>query len=47
MVARGTTGAKLRSCWRRLSDVAQVIVPDQRGHGRSDRGTPETWNLAH
>jgi len=22
-----------------------VIVPDQRGHGRSDAGTPESWNL--
>jgi pimeloyl-ACP methyl ester carboxylesterase len=29
-----------------LADAAQVIVPDQRGHGRSDAGTPETWNLS-
>jgi proline iminopeptidase len=26
--------------------VAQVIVPDQRGHGRSDLSTPDRWNLA-
>lgn len=29
----------------RLAAFAQVICFDQRGHGRSDRGTPETWNL--
>jgi pimeloyl-ACP methyl ester carboxylesterase len=29
-----------------LADVAQVIFLDHRGNGRSDRGTPETWNLA-
>jgi proline iminopeptidase len=23
-----------------------VVVPDQRGHGRSDRDGPESWNLA-
>lgn len=22
-----------------------MVVPDQRGHGRSDRGEPESWNL--
>jgi pimeloyl-ACP methyl ester carboxylesterase len=29
-----------------LADVAQVVVPDQRGHGRSDEGSPGTWKLA-
>lgn len=28
-----------------LSDVAQVIVYDHRGQGRSDRRVPEEWNL--
>jgi len=30
---------------RRLTDFAQVICYDQRGHGRSDRGGPAQWNL--
>jgi pimeloyl-ACP methyl ester carboxylesterase len=42
----GFDGTKLRYQLSPLADVAQVIVPDQRGHGRSDRGSPETWNLA-
>jgi pimeloyl-ACP methyl ester carboxylesterase len=42
----GFDGTKLRYQLAPLADVAQVIVPDQRGHGRSDRGSPETWNLA-
>jgi pimeloyl-ACP methyl ester carboxylesterase len=42
----GLDGTKLRYQLAQLADVAQVVVPDQRGHGRSDRGTPETWNLA-
>jgi len=29
-----------------LQTSRSVVVPDQRGHGRSDRGAPETWNLA-
>ena len=28
-----------------LTDVAQVIYYDQRGQGRSDRSTPDRWNL--
>jgi pimeloyl-ACP methyl ester carboxylesterase len=28
-----------------LRDVAQIIVYDHRGHGRSDRGTPDEWTL--
>ena len=29
-----------------LTDVAQVVYLDHRGQGRTDRSTPETWNLA-
>jgi pimeloyl-ACP methyl ester carboxylesterase len=28
-----------------LTDVAQLVYVDQRGHGRSDPGTPDEWNL--
>jgi pimeloyl-ACP methyl ester carboxylesterase len=28
-----------------LSEIAQVVVFDQRGHGRSDYSTPDRWNL--
>jgi pimeloyl-ACP methyl ester carboxylesterase len=30
--------------WR-LTDVAQVVYLDQRGHGRSDRGREQDWSL--
>lgn len=42
----GLDGTKLRYQLQPLADVAQVVVPDQRGHGRSDHGTPETWHLS-
>jgi len=42
----GLDGTKLRYQLAPLSDIVQVVVPDQRGHGRSDLATPETWNLA-
>jgi proline-specific peptidase len=42
----GVDGTGLRHNLAPLTNVAQVIVPDQRGHGRSDLGTPESWNLA-
>lgn len=42
----GLDGAKLRYELAHLADVARVFVPDQRGHGHSDRGGPESWNLA-
>jgi pimeloyl-ACP methyl ester carboxylesterase len=29
-----------------LADVAQLIMLDHRGHGRSDRGDPRLWTLA-
>lgn len=42
----GLDGTKLRYQLGQLEDVAHIVVPDQRGHGLSDRGSPETWNLA-
>ena len=42
----GLDGTKLRHQLAPLAEVAQVVVPDQRGHGRSDRAGPESWNLA-
>lgn len=42
----GRDGTKLRHQLAALADTVQVIVPDQRGHGRSDRSVPERWNLA-
>lgn len=41
----GLDGTALRHYLAPLADAAQVFVPDQRGHGRSDHGTPETWTL--
>lgn len=31
--------------WAKLSDVIQVIMLDQRGNGRSDRGSRSLWNM--
>ena len=42
----GFDGSKVRYNLEPLADVAQVVVPDQRGHGRSDRGEPDDWTLA-
>lgn len=41
----GLDGTTLRHSLAGLTDVAQVLVPDLRGHGRSDTGTPADWNL--
>jgi pimeloyl-ACP methyl ester carboxylesterase len=41
----GIDGAGLRLMFSELADVADVIVPDQRGHGRSDLSTPDRWDL--
>jgi len=30
-----------------LGQISQVIYLDQRGHGRSDRTSPDSWNLAN
>ena len=42
----GLDGSKLRYQLAPVADAAQIVVPDQRGHGRSDHGSSETWNLA-
>ncbi len=42
----GADATGLRWALAPLAGIAQLVVPDQRGHGRSDRGTPATWNLA-
>ena len=42
----GLDGSALRHWLAPLADTAQVVVPDLRGHGRSDRGEPAEWNLA-
>jgi len=42
----GIDGTKHRYTLASLSDTAQVIVPDQRGHGRSDLSDAGHWNLA-
>jgi len=41
----GVDGAKLRERVAPLANAACFVVPDQRGHGASDMGAPETWNL--
>jgi pimeloyl-ACP methyl ester carboxylesterase len=42
----GVDATILRHHLAPLVDAVQVVVPDQRGHGRSDHGTPDSWNLA-
>ena len=42
----GVDGTKLRFLLAPLADIAQVVVPDQRGHGLSDYRCPAEWNLA-
>ena len=41
----GLDGTKMRYQLASLADTMQVVVPDQRGHGRSDLGTSVSWNL--
>src|SRR5580693_8629538 len=41
----GIDGSGLRLMFSDLADAADVIVPDQRGHGLSDLSTPERWEL--
>jgi proline iminopeptidase len=43
----GIDGMGLRHSLAPLTDTAQLVVPDQRGSGRSDRGSPASWNLPH
>jgi proline-specific peptidase len=42
----GLDATKMRHQLAPLADVAQLIVPDQRGHGRSDLSTSDRWNVA-
>ena len=41
----GFDHSAFRPFFGRLSDIAQVIYYDHRGHGRSDRRPPEEWTL--
>jgi pimeloyl-ACP methyl ester carboxylesterase len=41
----GLDGTKLRWLMRPAAEYAQVVVPDQRGHGHSDLSAPAQWNL--
>jgi pimeloyl-ACP methyl ester carboxylesterase len=40
----GVDGAGLRYLFRSFADC-DVVVPDQRGHGRSDRASARSWSL--
>ena len=41
----GIDGSQMRYFLQPAAHWAQVIVPDQRGHGYSDHSAPESWNL--
>lgn len=41
----GIDGSGLRLMLSPLADIADVVIPDQRGHGRSDLRVPAEWNL--
>lgn len=41
----GVDAGTLRALMRPAAEYAQVLVPDQRGHGRSDYSEPGRWNL--
>lgn len=41
----GIDGSQLRYFLRPQEEWATVVVPDQRGHGHSDRSTPAEWTL--
>jgi pimeloyl-ACP methyl ester carboxylesterase len=41
----GFDHSSMKSTYAGLADLVQVVLPDQRGNGRSDRSTPEHWNL--
>jgi proline iminopeptidase len=43
----GFDHTSFRPAFDAFADVAQVVYLDQRGQGRSDRGDPARWNLAH
>ncbi|MEY9932272.1 proline-specific peptidase [Catenulispora sp. GP43] len=41
----GVEGSGQRLNFSGMTDVVDVVVPDQRGHGLSDLSTPDQWNL--
>ena len=41
----GIDGSGLRLMLEPLTAMTSVVVPDLRGHGRSDYGSPSDWNL--
>ena len=41
----GFDHSSMKTTYESLADLAQVVLPDQRGNGRSDRSTPDRWNL--
>jgi phosphohistidine phosphatase len=41
----GVDGSGVRFLMRPAAEYAQVLVPDQRGHGHSDLSEPSRWNL--
>ena len=41
----GVDSSVLRHLMRPAAAYAQVLIPDQRGHGHSDRSEPSRWNL--
>lgn len=42
----GYDHSTFKPAFSELTDVAQLVYLDHRGGGRSDRSTPERWNLA-
>jgi len=42
----GFDHSSYKPAFSRLADLAQVVYLDHRGNGRSDRSTPDRWNLA-
>lgn len=42
----GIDGAQMRYFLRPAQEWSTVVVPDQRGHGLSDRSVPAEWTLA-
>lgn len=42
----GMDHSSFKPQWSALTDIAQVVYYDHRGQGRSDRSTPDAWNLA-
>src|SRR4051794_19552478 len=41
----GFDHSSMKTAFGPLADVAQVVLPDLRGNGRSDESTSDRWNL--